>query len=289
MNLFMALSMLGLSHELLGELLLPIGTVYDPFVCRGLDALIYGLYSGARFIVAGTPSGVTLAPEGGAHQSAVTPSLGMELPDLLSYEPCFALELGWGLLEGLRQCCDRAAGRATYLRLSTRPIDQALLEPVIARLGLATLRQQVVQGGYRLIDRHDAAHAADAPVIQLAAAGAIIPEVLDAARILADEGVAVNVLNLTSPRQLYERWRAGAALDWLIPPNEAAAPIVTIHDAASHALAWLGSIHGAPLQALGVDRFGQSGARTALYQSHGIDTDAIVAAGFAAADRALHR
>ncbi len=289
MNLFMALSMLGLSHELLGELLLPIGTVYDPFVCRGLDALIYGLYSGARFIVAGTPSGVTLAPEGGAHQSAVTPSLGMELPDLLSYEPCFALELGWALLEGLRQCCDRVSGRATYLRLSTRPVDQALLEPAITRLGLATLRQQVVRGGYRLIDRRDTAHADDAPVVQLAAAGAIIPEVLDAARILADEGVAVNVLNLTSPRQLYECWRAGTPLDWLIPPDEATAPIVTVHDAASHALAWLGSIHGAPLQALGVDRFGQSGTRAALYRSHGIDTDTIVAAGFAAADRALRR
>ena len=126
-------------------------------------------------------------------------------------------------------------------------------------------------------------------MIQLAAAGAIIPEVLDAARILADEGVAVNVLNLTSPRQLYERWRAGAVLDWLIPPDETAAPIVTIHDAASHALAWLGSIHGSPLQALGVDRFGQSGTRAALYRSHGIDADAIVAAGFAAADRALRR
>ncbi len=110
MNLFMLLGQLGLSHEINGQLLFPIGTVYDPFVCRGLDALIYGLYSGSKFIFAGTPSGVTLSPEGGAHQSSVTASLGFELPNLDFYEPCFAVEVEWALIEALRQCCDREAG-----------------------------------------------------------------------------------------------------------------------------------------------------------------------------------
>ncbi len=287
MNLFMLLGMLGLSHELVGEPLLPIGTVYDPFVCRGLDALIYGLYSGAKFIVAGTPSGITLSPEGGAHQSTVTPSLGIELPNLLSFEPCFARELAWALLEGLRQCCDRERGRATYLRLSTRPIDQALLEPALARLGLAELRRQTLLGGYRLVDRHDHADHPQAPVVQIAAAGALIPEAVAAAAYLRREGVAANVLNLTSARRLYEGWRAGEPLAWLIPPDEARAPIVTVHDGASHALAWLGSVNGAPVWPLGVDAFGQSGARDALYRAFQIDVESIVAAGFAAADAAL--
>ncbi|HMQ35192.1 MAG TPA: 1-deoxy-D-xylulose-5-phosphate synthase N-terminal domain-containing protein, partial [Chloroflexaceae bacterium] len=239
MNLFMLLGMLGLSHELLGEPLLPIGTVYDPFVCRGLDALIYGLYSGAKFIVAGTPSGVTLAPEGGAHQSTVTPSLGIELPNLLSFEPCFARELSWALLEGLRQCCDREAGRGTYLRLTTRPIDQGLMEPALARLGLAELRRQALLGGYRLVDRRDHDDHPRAPVVQIAAAGAVIPEAVAAAAYLRREGVAVNVLNLTSPRRLYEAWRAwdgrgGFPGPWLIPPDEAGAPIVNVLDSASH-------------------------------------------------------
>lgn len=286
MNLFMLLGMLGLTHELIGELLLPIGTVYDPFVCRGLDALIYGLYSGARFIVAGTPSGVTLAPEGGAHQSTVTPSLGIELPNLLSFEPCFARELTWALLEGLRQCCDRQGGRATYLRLSTRTIDQGLQEPALARLGAAELRRQALLGGYRLVDRRDHADHPRAPVVQIAAAGALIPEAVAAAAYLRREGVAANVLNLTSARRLYEAWRAGAPLGWLIPPDEARAPIVTVHDGASHALAWLGSIHGAPVRPLGVDAFGQSGGRAALYHSFAIDVESIVAAGFEAADAA---
>lgn len=291
MNLFMLLGMFGLSTELLGEPLIPIGTVYDPFVCRGLDALIYGLYSGARFIVAGTPSGVTLAPEGGAHQSTVTPSLGIELPNLESFEPCFAQELAWIIPEAIRQCADRRAGRATYLRLSTRPVEQALLTPALRRLGPAELRRQVLLGGYRLIDRHDHADHPAAPVVQIAVSGTLVPEAVAAAALLRREGVAVNVLCLTSPRRLYERWRAagstGAPFPWLIPLDEASAPIITVHDAASHALAWLGAVHGAPVTALGVDAFGQSGGRADLYRAFGLDAEQIAVAAFAAADRVL--
>jgi len=117
MNLFALLGMLGLSAELCGQPLIPIGTVYDPFVCRGLDALIYAVYSGSKFVFAGTPSGITLSPEGGAHQSIITPSIGAELPQLRSFEPCYGREVEWVLLEAMRECCDRAHGRATYLRL----------------------------------------------------------------------------------------------------------------------------------------------------------------------------
>jgi len=289
MNLFMLLGMFGLSAELVGEPLIPIGTVYDPFVCRGLDALIYGLYSGAKFIVAGTPSGVTLAPEGGAHQSTVTPSLGIELPNLESFEPCFAQETAWMLLEALWLCADRANGKASYLRLSTRPIDQSLLRPALQRLGPAELRAQALRGGYRLVDRRDHADDPRAPVVQLAAAGAVIPEAVAAAEYLRREGVAANVLNLTSPRRLYASWQAARqsgkpALPWLIPAEERAAPIVTVHDAASHALAWLGAVNGAPVTALGVDGFGQSGGRDDLFRAFGIDRDGIVAAAFDAVD-----
>ena len=111
MNLFLLLGQLGLSYELQDVQLLPVGTVYDPFVCRGLDALIYGTYSGARFVIAGTPSGVSLSREGGAHQSAITASIGAELPGLAYWEPCFALEVEWVLLESIRRMADREARR----------------------------------------------------------------------------------------------------------------------------------------------------------------------------------
>ena len=135
MNLFLLLGQFGLSQELFGESLLPVGTVYDPFICRGLDALIYALYSERKFVFAGTPSGVTLSPEGGAHQTTVTPRSGIELPNLTAYEPCFARETEWCLLEGLRQCTDRERGRSTYLRLSTRPIPAGCFEAAVAAVG----------------------------------------------------------------------------------------------------------------------------------------------------------
>ena len=77
MNLFILMSALGLSHSINGERLLPVATLYDPFIERGLDALNYACYQDARFMVAATPSGITLAPEGGAHQSIATPLIGM--------------------------------------------------------------------------------------------------------------------------------------------------------------------------------------------------------------------
>lgn len=297
MNLFTCLGMLGLAADLCGQHLIPIGTVYDPFVCRGLDAFIYALYSGAKFILAATPSGITLAPEGGAHQSTVTASLGSELPQLNAYEPCFAQEVEWILLEALRQCCDFRYGRSTYLRLSTRPIDQELLVPARQRLGEATLRRQVLAGGYRLVDWREAAPEHGDYVVHIAATGVMLPEAVAAAAYLKREGVAANVLCLTSPRRLFETWQAfrraqvrGASdgavgpFDWLILPEERRAPIITVHDAASHALAWLGSVHGAPVTALGVDDFGQSGTRAELYRHFGIDTEAIIEAAFTALD-----
>jgi len=291
MNLFSLLGQLGMAHELIGQLIFPIGTVYDPFVCRALDAIIYGLYSGARFIFVATPSGVTLAPEGGAHQSSVTASLGIELPELDYYEPTFAIEVEWALCEALRQCCDREHGRSSYLRLSTKPIDQALLEPVMERMGKATLRAHFLAGGYCVrAPRADAA----SPLIHLVATGVMLPEALQAADYLEREGVAVNVINLTSPRRAYDGWHAAQQrgderhhLAALIPPETRRAPILTVHDAAPHALAWLGSVFGQKTRALGVTKFGQSGYRADLYRYCHIDVESIIAHGFALADDAL--
>ncbi|MCY4092355.1 MAG: hypothetical protein OXF62_16180 [Caldilineaceae bacterium] len=297
MNLFMMLAMLGLSAELTGQQLIPIGTVYDPFVLRGLDSFIYGLYANARFIVVGTPSGVSLAPEGGAHQSTVTPSLCAELPNLNSYEPCFAQELVWIMLEAVRQCCRDIDGRATYLRLSTKPVDQSLLEPALARLGETELRRQVLEGGYRLLDWQTATPAADpGSLVHIATTGIMLPEAMEAAALLQAEGIAVNVLNLTSPRRLYENWRAAQwgrrpertpsrLLSWLIPPDQRQAPIVTVQDGASHNLAWLGSLFGSYLIPLGVDDFGQSGTPADLYRHFEIDSQAIFESALVALNR----
>jgi pyruvate dehydrogenase E1 component len=289
MNLFLTLHAFGLAHELHGEHLLPIGTVYDPFVCRGLDALIYALYNGARFIVVGTPSGVTLAPEGGAHQSTVTASLGMELPQLTYAEPCYARTLDWIMCDALAEL-GNTDGTSTYLRLSTRPIDQRPFEELLSNRGAESVRADVLKGGYRLVEP-----GGDADLV-IAATGAVVPEAIAAARMLADEGVHATVLDLTSPDRLYREWRTGLRdaarsadampaphhLDALIAPSERRLPILTVHDAASHTMAWLGSVHGARVVPVGVDDFGQSGTIADLYGTFDLLPEQLVNAALVA-------
>src|SRR5690606_20972689 len=122
-NLFLMLAALGLAGDLFGARLLPVGTVYDPFIARGLDALNYACYQDARFLLAGTPSGLTLGPEGGAHQSINPPLIAMGQPGLRHYEPAYADELAL-LMEEAFRLMQAEDGESVYLRLSTRSIAQ---------------------------------------------------------------------------------------------------------------------------------------------------------------------
>jgi len=294
MNLFLALHAFGLGHELHGRHLLPIGTVYDPFVCRGLDALIYALYNDARFVVVGTPAGVTLAPEGGAHQSSITPSIGLELPGLTYAEPAYARSLDWLLCDGLQRLGDDRLrdddGGSLYLRLSTRALDQAPFDAATERIGSDRLRHDVLAGGYRLVEP-------DGPAdVVLAACGPVVNEAVGAAALLADEGVSALVVDVTSSDRLYRQWRNGLRtatrdarlahephhLQRLLLPDERRLPIVTVHDAASHHLAWLGGVFGAPVVPVGVDRFGQSGTIPDLYELFDLLPEQIVNAALLA-------
>ena len=287
MNLFLLLGQLGLGAELHGRQLLPIGTVYDPFVCRGLDALIYSVYSGARFIFAGTPSGVSLSREGGAHQSAITASIGMELPGLTLWEPGYALETEWVMLHALRDIV-RTDGEAHYLRLSTTPVDQTPFAELLERSDRAALRDDVLAGGYRLAEGGQGGSR-----VVIASCGALIPQALAARDLLAEEDVAATVLNITSADRLFRalRTRTGALrsgrlsdpsiLERLLLPAERGAPLITVHDAAPHALAFLGAAFGAPLIPLGVDRFGQCGSQPEVYEWLDISAEAIAEAAIA--------
>mgnify|MGYP003345681229 FL=1 len=305
MNLFSLLGQLGLAKELHDQPLIPIGTVYDPFVLRGLDAFIYSVYSGAKFIVTGTPSGLTLAPEGGAHQSTITPSVGIELPGVVLIEPAYGQALDWLFCDALAHVAGsktdttpdlRPNELAFYFRLTTRSIDQTPFNQARERLGEATLRSQVLAGAYRLVDgRVQLAKSEDvnAPTVHLVGCGAVMPEVLAAAAELATEGVIAHVIDVTSPGRLYGSWQRtlkqgirtantpsfpGA----MRPIFAERAPIVSIHDSSSHALAWLGSALGAPQVAMGVDSFGQSGNIPDLYKIHDLDPGSIVNGALAA-------
>ena len=206
-------------------------------------------------------------------------------------EPCFARELEWLLLDALRRM-QEPDGEAYYLRLSTKPIDQAPFTEAALRLGEERLRADVIAGGFRL---REPCVSSDRVVI--AASGAIVPETLEAASQLSEEeGVEAIVLCLSSPDRLFHDWQANRTealrgratrrshLESLLTPAEHGLPVVTVLDGASHALAFVGSALGSRSVALGVDRFGQTGSPAELYAEYGIDAEAIVAASLAALD-----
>ena len=273
-NLFLALGALGLAHELAGVTLLPIGTLYDPFVSRGLDALYHALYAGGKFIVAATPSGVSLSPEGGAHQSVITPGIGIALPGIAYFDPAFAQEVEWILLDGLRGLLERGDAESLYLRLSTKPVDQTLAPPPTAEYRAAVLR-----GGYRLIDARGQPGFDPEDAVHIFAAGVMAPEAVEASRALGAGGILANVFVVTSPDRLYRGLRRPRPyLEALVTAEEEGVPVVSVLDGHSHTLAFIGSALGVPQIPLGVDHFGQSGARPDLYRHYGIDAGAIAAA-----------
>ncbi len=287
-NLFLLLGALGMSADLFGETLLPIGTIYDTFISRGLDALHFAIYNGARFILVGTPSGISLGPEGGLHQSLLPPSFGIESPSITYYEPCFAKELEWILLHWLRKLMEDPGTDSLYLRLSTIPQRQDLLPTAPG------LRRSVLRGGYRLIDRSgERGYAPGQNVVNLFTCGATVPVAIESSNDLLGDELFVNVINVTSPDLLHREWvnanrakmnghAATHHLEELIPVRERGCPIVTALDGHPHALSFVGSVFGAKAVALGVDRYGQSGSRQALYDHYQIGLKAMVQAAIEA-------
>jgi len=276
-NLVGLLGELGATWSRWGQRLIPIATLYDPFVSRALEPWSYGLYAGGQSILVGTPSGVTLAPEGGAHQSITTPSIGLEQPGCVAWEPAFAQDLEWTFLRAMSQV-GVAGGTSAYFRLSTRPIDPALARLPEDPTLLERRRRHAVAGGYRITQ-----HEPGAEQVTLVGMGAIMPEVLAAAALLEGLGVVTGVVCLTSAdlvfRSFQQRGRrepaGGGILDTLLPP-EHPAPLVTVLDGHPHTLAFLAAARGDRIQCLGVTDFGQSSALEDAYALHGIDTTSIV-------------
>ena len=266
-NLFLLLAALGLSAPLFGARLLPIGTLYDPFINRGLDALNYACYQDARFMVVATPSGITLAPEGGAHQSIGTPLIGLAQAGLASFEPAFVDELAV-LMRWSFAHLQAEEGGSVYLRLSTRPLEQP-------RRPIEPLAAEIVAGGYWL------RRPAPGAELALCYTGAVAPEAIAAHEALLEDIPGAGLLAVTSADRLHAGWleglRSGAAshVGRLLAPLAEDAALVTIIDGHPATLSWLGAVAGHRVHPLGVERFGQSGDIPDLYRVYGIDADAI--------------
>ncbi|MBL8551685.1 MAG: transketolase [Hyphomonadaceae bacterium] len=278
-NLFLMLGALGLSAELWGERLLPIGTLYDPFIARGLDALNYACYQDARFMVVATPSGLTLGPEGGAHQSISAPVIGLSQMGLSYFEPAFADELAvimrWSFAH-----MQAEEGGSVYLRLSTRKLEQ------IPRKMDDRLADDIVAGGYWM------RRPEGSTPLAIAYAGALAPEAFEACAQLMESYPGLGLLAITSPDRLYADWldaqrerranseKQGGArashVERLLAALASDAAIVTLVDGHPLTLSWLGGVQRNPVHALGVSSFGQCGDLPDLYRAYGLDADAIV-------------
>lgn len=273
-NLFIALAALGLSGSLFGERLLPVATLYDPFISRGLDALNYACYQDARFMLVGTPAGVTLAPEGGAHQSINTPLIGMSQDKLTYFEPAYVDEL----VEIMRWGFDHMQaddGGSVYLRLSTRQIPQAKRDDDRWRSG-------TLKGAYWHVEPEDGAE------IAIVYTGVIAPEAIAAFEVLREDVPGAGLLAVPSPDVAHRDWkatldrqqtggeRANAPIEDLLSTLAPGASLVTIIDGSPHALSWLGSVRGQRVVPLGVEQFGQSGDVTALHEAYRLNADAIL-------------
>ncbi len=273
-NLFLLLAASGLSHSLFNARLIPIGTLYDPFIARGLDALNYAAYQDARFILVATPSGITLAPEGGAHQSIGTPLVGIGQPGLAALEPGFVDELEV-MLRWAFAYLQQPDGGSVYLRLSTRPVEQS------ERNLTTELEHAIVAGGYWLRPPPSGASLA------LVYTGAVAPEVLEAYDEIRDDIPDAGVLAVTSADRLHAGWREAQAdrrrgasvqshLESLLAPLSSSAGLVTVVDGHPATLSWLGAVRGQRTVSLGVEEFGQSGDLASLYRTYGLDRNAIV-------------
>ena len=272
-NLFLMLAAAGIAAPLFGTQLLPVGTVYDPFIARGLDALNYGCYMNSRFLLVGTPSGLTLGPEGGAHQSINSPLIGMGQPGLTYYEPAFADEVALLMGHAFRHI-QAEDGGAVYLRLSTRSIAQARRED-------SRWEDGAIKGGYWL---HRPAPGAEAAIV---ATGAILPEAMDAWEQLVDDIPGIGLLVVTSPDLLHRGWSAARTGRWrggsehahiatLLGALSPTAGLITVIDGSPGTLSWIGGVRGNRVSPLGLDRFGQTGDLPDLYRDYRLDTDAIL-------------
>jgi len=293
MNLFLMLGAAGLSHSLFGERIIPIGTVYDPFVARGLDAMNYACYQDARFIIVGTPSGVTLAPEGGAHQSIGAQLIGMSQDGLVSFEPAFLDELSiimdWSFdylqRSGEGDPDERTwlrdeTGGSVYLRLTTRPLEQ----PGVKARDDEEFRRGVVDGGYWLREPGPNCE------VVIAYQGCVAPEAIEAAGRIGNDRRDIGVLAITSADRLNSGWTAArrarargvedatSQIERLMAGVPRDAALITVTDGHPATLAWIGSVMGHRTVPLGVEHFGQTGTISDLYRHFMIDANAITAA-----------
>lgn len=318
----------GMSGQYFGVPLMPMMTVYDFFIKRALDQLYYNVYWRSSFLLVGTPSGVTLAPEGAQHSW----KSDIQMPSMITWEPCYAKEMEWILADAVQRHCkgDNLDREGVVVRAVTMGVRQKEMmkrlkaqaqhqdaqgTPLPEEQILAAVREDVLAGGYWLINRSgEADYQPGDNVVTILALGAMGVEAVKASDQLRERGICADVLMVTNPDLLLGRFAerdgfaqlnklgvdgavhlvgtAGEILDAADAHLLAArsVPMVSVVDGESGLLDNAGSIVGVKQVSLGVKKFSKSGRPDEIFAYHGLDAEGIVeAAGQALAESTLRQ
>ncbi len=338
-NVMSCLGSYGRMRDVLGIPLMPLMTVYDFFVKRAHDQFFYDLYWKSSFILVGTPSGVTLSPEGAQHGW----KSDFQIPNQVTWEPMYCQELDWIMCDALKRHLlnDNEGRNGVFIRGVTRGIDQkTLLQNLKTQLRFKqdssqalshknfllengvneadvttvadeeifkTLRQDVLNGGYALIDyRGYQGYEPGDNAVHIFAMGALGTEAIKASHSLLEKGIYANVFMVSSPDLLignlahennYEHLRKGLGIDstlYFHQVNESGEfktlagkriPIVSVHDGEAGLLDNIGSIIGVPQNALSVRKHSRCGRPPDVYKYHHIDSESVAAAALEALEQ----
>ncbi|MCB0416727.1 MAG: pyruvate dehydrogenase [Bdellovibrionaceae bacterium] len=224
-NCMSAAGSFGKFFDYVGIPFYPAMTIYDFFIKRAHDQYYYNLYWRSCFATLGTPSGVTLAPEGAQHSW----KSDFQIPHVVTWEPCFAKEVEWILADTLRRhftrenenreaalirCVTKGLVQKDFLgRLSRQHRFKLLpeghgpltteMEPEVPHWEeteiLETVRKEVLEGAYPLIDyRGYEGYTPGDNVIHIFAMGALGEEAIQASDKLLEKGIFANVFIVTS-------------------------------------------------------------------------------------------
>jgi pyruvate dehydrogenase E1 component len=156
------------------------------------------------FLLGATAGRTTLAGEGLQHQDGHSHLLAYPVPNLLAYDPAFGYELAVIIREGIRRMYEAQEDVFYYLTVTNQNYP---MPPMPEGEGVV---EGVLQGLYRF---RPTAHPQAKLRAQLFGSGAIMNEVLEAQRLLAERyDVAADVWSVTSYKELrrngleVERW-----------------------------------------------------------------------------------
>ena len=189
------------SYSVHGLAMLPFYIYYSMFGFQRVgDAIWAAADQRARGFLLGATSGrTTLGGEGFQHQDGTSHLVAATIPNCKAYDPAFACEMAVIVDQGMREMMVEQKDVFYYITLMNENYAQPDLK--------TGTEAEILQGMYLLADNRSTLPKAKAEVTLLGS-GAILREVMQAADLLAKEGIASQVFSVTSWSELARNGQA---------------------------------------------------------------------------------